>query len=177
MIYIFKPLKDTLKSAGLYTMVNCLKRGKLEPIDIEILRLLYNNPDLTYADMAKKLKTSAVTIYNRLKKLKEHEVYRKTVVISPSVFAKRVKAYVFVSTKPGKEKVIAATVSKNPSVISVKGITGNSDLILEVVADNVDELQKVVMGKIRSLNSVVRTNTVIELFSSKDETSYVPPKK
>jgi len=152
-----------------------LKRGKLEPIDVEILRLLYRNPDLTYADMAKKIRTSSVTVYNRLKKLKEHGVYRKTVVISPTVFAKKVKAFVFVSTRPGKEKVIADVISKNPCVLRVKGITGDFDLVVELVADNVDELQRIVMENIRSLGGVVRTNTVIELFSSKDEVSYIPP--
>lgn len=152
-----------------------MKRGRLEPIDVEILKLLYRNPDLTYADVAKKIRTSAVTVYNRLKKLKEHNVYRKTVVISPTIFAKKVKAFVFVSTKPGKEKSIADTVSKNPCVLRVKGITGDFDLFVELVADNVDELQRIVMENIRSLAGVVRTNTVIELFSSKDEVSYIPP--
>ncbi|MEM2901832.1 MAG: Lrp/AsnC family transcriptional regulator [Candidatus Bathyarchaeia archaeon] len=152
-----------------------MKRGKLEPIDIEILKHLYRNPDLTYADMAKKIRTSSVTVYNRLRKLKENGVYRKTVVIPPTIFAKKVKAFIFVSTRPGKERAIADTFSKNPCVLRVKGITGDFDLLVELVADNVDELQKIVMESIRSLSGVVRTNTVIELFSSKDEVSYIPP--
>ena len=48
------------------------------------------------------------------------------------------------------------------------------DLIIEIVARDVDELQQLVMDRIRALDNVVRTNTILLLFSVKDELSYIP---
>jgi DNA-binding Lrp family transcriptional regulator len=52
--------------------------------------------------------------------------------------------------------------------------TGDFDLIVEAVANSIDELQQLVMSKIRALEDVVRTHTVITVFTAKDELSYVP---
>ena len=156
------------------TTVIPLKRRKVGEMDFRILRMLYKNPELTYADMAGKLKTTSVTIHNRLKKMKLSGTYRKCIVVVPTIYGKNVSAYVLASTVPGKERVLAEKIARTPEVMKVKGITGDFDLLIEVVANNIDELQQLVMSKIRALEGVVRTNTVITVFTSKDEISYVP---
>ncbi len=142
-------------------------------MDFRILRMLYKSPELTYADMAGKLKTTSVTIHNRLKKMKLGGTYHKCIVVDPTIYGKNVSAYVFISTVPGKERVLAEKIARTSEVLKVKGITGDFDLLIEVVANNIDELQQLVMSKIRALDGVVRTNTVITVFTSKDEISYV----
>lgn len=136
--------------------------------------MLYKNPELTYADMAEKLKTTSVTIHNRLKKMKGSGAYRKCMVVDPTIYGKNVSAYVFVSTVPGKERILGEKIARSQEVLKVKGITGDFDLLVEVVANNIDELQQLVMAKIRALEGVVRTHTIITVFTSKDEISYVP---
>jgi DNA-binding Lrp family transcriptional regulator len=153
--------------------VNCLQHRRIGEMDFRILRMLYRNSELTYADMAEKLKTTSVTIHNRLKKLKENNVYRKCIVVDPTIYGKNVSAYVFVSTVPGKERLLAEKIARTQQVLKVKGITGDFDLLVEVVANNIDELQQLVMAKIRALEGVVRTHTVIAVFATKDEISYV----
>lgn len=151
-----------------------MRKGKLEDIDVKILKLLNGNPEMTYAEMAKHLNTSAVTVYNRLKKMKVKGVFRKCLRIPPHIFNKRVSAFVLISTIPGREREVGEQIAHVPEVLMVKGITGDFDLIAEVIADDIDTLQQLVMEKIRGLNHVVRTNTVIELFAIKDEISYLP---
>jgi len=153
--------------------VSCLGRQRFGEMDFKILQMLYRNPELTYADMASKLGTTSVTVHNRLKKMKATGAFRKCIVVNPVIYGKNVAAYVFVSIVPGKERVLAEKVAKTPEVLKVKGITGDFDLLIEVVANNIDELQKLVMTKIRNLEGVVRTHTVISTFVSKDDISYV----
>ena len=143
-------------------------------MDFKILQMLYRNPELTYADMASKLGTTSVTIHNRLKKMKAGDAYRKCILVDPKIYGKNVSAYVFVSTAPGKEKQLAEKIAKNREILKVRGTTGDFDLIVETVANSIDELQQLVMSKIRALEGVVRTHTVITVFTTKDELSYVP---
>ena len=143
-------------------------------MDFKILQMLYRNPELTYADMASKLGTTSVTIHNRLKKMKAVDAYRKCILVDPKIYGKNVSAYVFVSTAPGKEKQLAEKIAKNREILKVRGTTGDFDLIVETVANSIDELQQLVMSKIRALEGVVRTHTVITVFTTKDELSYVP---
>lgn len=149
------------------------KKG-LDAVDLEVLRLLYSDPRVTYEMIAEKLGTSAVTVHNRLKKLKEAKLVRECVSIAPQVFDKNVTAFIQISTVPGQERNVAQLISEVPEVIKVKGTTGDFDLIVEIVARDVDELQQLVMDRIRALDNVVRTNTILLLFSVKDELSYVP---
>jgi len=129
---------------------------------------------LTHLDIAEKLKTTSAIVHSRLKRMERSGLYRKCIFLDPAIYGKNVSAYVFVSTIPGKERLLAEKIAKAREVLKVKGITGDFDLLVEVVASNIDELQKLVMGKIRALDGVVRTHTVIIVFTSKDETSYVP---
>jgi len=136
--------------------------------------MLYKNPELTYADMASRLGTTSVTIHNRLKKMKVKGAYRKCIVVDSKIYGKNVSAYVFVSTVPGKERQLAEKIARNREILKVKGTTGDFDLLVEAVANNIDELQQLVMSKIRALEGVVRTHTIITVFTTKDELSYVP---
>jgi len=154
--------------------VSSLGRQRVGEMDFKILQMLYRNPELTYADMASKLGTTSVTIHNRLKKMKAVDAYRKCILVDPKIYGKNVSAYVFVSTAPGKEKQLAEKIAKNREILKVRGTTGDFDLIVEAVANSIYELQQLVMSKIRALEGVVRTHTVITVFTAKDELSYVP---
>lgn len=151
-----------------------MRRQRIGEMDFRILQMLYKNPELTYANMAAKLGTTPVTIFNRLKKMKASGVYRKCTLIDSKMYGKNVLAYVFVSTTPGKEKQLAEKIARNREILKVKGTTGDFDLLIEAVANSIDELQQLVMSKIRALKGVVRTQTVITVFTTKDELSYVP---
>jgi DNA-binding Lrp family transcriptional regulator len=151
-----------------------MRKGRLENTDLNILKLLNNNPEMTYAEMAEKLNTSSVTIYNRLKKMKNLGIFKKCLKISPNIFGKKISAFILISTKPGKEREVGNYIAGVPEILVVNGITGDFDLIAEVIAEDIDSLQQLVMEQIRGLKDVVRTNTIIKLFTVKDEVSYIP---
>ena len=106
--------------------------------------------------------------------MKAGDAYRRCILVDPKMYGKSVSAYVFVSTAPGKEKQLAEKIAKNREILKVRGTTGDFDLIVEAVANSIYELQQLVMSKIRALEGVVRTHTVMTVFTAKDELSYVP---
>ncbi len=150
------------------------RRKHIDELDFKILHLLYRNPELTYGKIAEKLKTNAVTVHNRLKKLKTEKLLRERIAVSPQVFGKGITAFIQVSTVPGQEREVAEVITKVPEVLKIKGTTGDFDLLVEIVARDIDELQQLVMGRIRTLDGVVRTSTLLVLFTFKDELSFVP---
>lgn len=150
------------------------KSTAIDKVDVNILSLIYKNPGLTYTEIAEKLKTTPVTIHNRIKKMKEKEVLKEAIIIPPKIFGKNVTAFVQVSVAPGQEKNIGESIAKIHEVLEVVTTTGDFDLLIKIVASDVNELQQIIMDKIRGLKGVIRTNTILLLSTLKSELNYIP---
>jgi DNA-binding Lrp family transcriptional regulator len=150
------------------------KKKQIDEVDFEILSLLRKDPELTYMDIAEKINTSPVTVYNRIKKLKEEGFFKKVIIIPSEIFGKQITAFVQISTIPGQEKNIGEIIAKNPEVLNVISVTGDFDLLVKVVANDINELNQMIMEKIRGLEGVIRTNTILVLSMIKEEFSYIP---
>ncbi|RLG79818.1 MAG: Lrp/AsnC family transcriptional regulator [Thermoprotei archaeon] len=74
----------------------------------------------------------------------------------------KVKAYVLLVVTTGREKDVLREVKRIGGVSEASVVYGDYDLIAKVEAPNLRDLNKIVM-KIRSLNSVVRSSTLISV--------------
>ena len=76
-----------------------------------------------------------------------------------------VRAYVMVKVGSGEyfgvEKTVKEKIAKMPGVIRVDGVFGRFDIIAEVEAKEPRELSLLVTDKIKSISSVVSTETFI----------------
>jgi len=79
-----------------------------------------------------------------------------------------------VSVTPGQEKNVGESIAKIPEVLEVVTTTGDFDLLIKIVASDVNELQQIIMEKIRGLKGVIRTNTILLLSTLKSELNYIP---
>lgn len=70
-----------------------------------------------------------------------------------------VEAYVLIQTEVGKAKVVAEQVGIIDGVISAQDVTGPYDVVVRAVADDVDELGRLVVAKIQAVNGITRTLT------------------
>lgn len=70
-----------------------------------------------------------------------------------------VEAYVLIQTEVGKAKVVAEQVGVIDGVISAQDVTGPYDVVVRAVADDVDELGRLVVAKIQAVNGITRTLT------------------
>ena len=70
-----------------------------------------------------------------------------------------VEAYILIQTEVGKAATVADSASKIPGVLSAEDVTGPYDCIVRAKADTVDELGKLVVSAIQSVEGITRTLT------------------
>jgi len=70
-----------------------------------------------------------------------------------------VHAYVLIQTEVGKAAAVAAAVRAVPGVTEAEDVTGPYDVIVRAEAETVDDLGKLVVARIQSVEGITRTLT------------------
>jgi DNA-binding Lrp family transcriptional regulator len=70
-----------------------------------------------------------------------------------------VKAYVLIQTEVGKSSQVSAQVARLEGVVSTADVTGPYDVIVQVEADTIDDLGKMVVSRMQLADGVTRTLT------------------
>jgi DNA-binding Lrp family transcriptional regulator len=70
-----------------------------------------------------------------------------------------VTAYVLVQTEVGKAADVAIQIADIDGVVSAEDVTGPYDVIARAEAKSVDELGKLVVGKVQRIEGITRTVT------------------
>jgi len=70
-----------------------------------------------------------------------------------------VQAYILIQTEVGKAAQVATEVRNISGVADAEDVTGPYDVIVRAEAKNVDELGKLVVAKIQSVDGITRTLT------------------
>ncbi|MCO5971030.1 MULTISPECIES: Lrp/AsnC ligand binding domain-containing protein [Actinoallomurus] len=70
-----------------------------------------------------------------------------------------VQAYILIQTEVGKAAEVARTISEITGVTLAEDVTGPYDVIVRATANNVDELGKLVVAQIQSVEGITRTLT------------------
>lgn len=70
-----------------------------------------------------------------------------------------VQAYILVQTEVGKAADVAVEIGIIPGVTQADDVTGPYDVIVRAKAENVDDLGKLVVAKIQSVEGITRTLT------------------
>lgn len=143
---------------------------KFDEKDLKVLELLKENSKLTTGQMSKKLRMPATTIHNRIRKLENENVIKNyTIVPDYKKLGKEILAYVLVTVSymlPSGEKVSQEKVAreiKNLGAEEVCIVTGGTDIVIKIRAKDVDELNNFIVKKLRSVEGVDKTQTMIAL--------------
>jgi len=70
-----------------------------------------------------------------------------------------VAAYILIQTEVGKAAQVAKAIADIEGVTSADAVTGPYDVIVMAESDNVDDLGKLVVARIQSLDGITRTLT------------------
>ena len=70
-----------------------------------------------------------------------------------------VHAYVLIQSEVGKAAAVAAEVRSVPGVTEAEDVTGPYDVIVRAEAETVDDLGKLVVARIQSVEGITRTLT------------------
>jgi DNA-binding Lrp family transcriptional regulator len=70
-----------------------------------------------------------------------------------------VQAYILIQTDVGRAESVATAASGIGGVTLAEGVTGPYDVIVRAEARNIDELGKLVVAKVQSIEGITRTLT------------------
>lgn len=70
-----------------------------------------------------------------------------------------VSAYILIQTEVGKAAQVAGEVAGIEGVVSADDVTGPYDVIARASADTVDELGKMVVSRVQTIEGITRTLT------------------
>lgn len=70
-----------------------------------------------------------------------------------------VQAYILIQTDVGKAAEVASAIAKVNGVTLAEDVTGPYDVIVRAEARNVDELGKLVVAKVQTVEGITRTLT------------------
>ncbi|MDQ1712723.1 MAG: hypothetical protein QOE45_2173 [Frankiaceae bacterium] len=70
-----------------------------------------------------------------------------------------VQAYILIQTEVGKAASVAKAIQEIKGVTSAEDVTGPYDVIVRAEARNVDELGKLVVARVQSVDGITRTLT------------------
>ncbi|MFI5054916.1 MAG: Lrp/AsnC ligand binding domain-containing protein [Actinomycetota bacterium] len=70
-----------------------------------------------------------------------------------------VHAYILIQTEVGKAAAVAAEVRATAGVTEAEDVTGPYDVIVRAEAETVDDLGKLVVARIQSVEGITRTLT------------------
>ena len=70
-----------------------------------------------------------------------------------------VSAYILIQTEVGKAAAVAAEIAGLTGVASAEDVTGPYDVIVRAEAGTVDELGKLVVANVQSVDGITRTLT------------------
>jgi len=137
--------------------------------DRKILDLLENNSKLTTNQLSKKTAIPITTIHNRIKKLEKDKIIQKyTLKLDSKRLGFQLSSYILVTfdyheNKKFSQEDAAKKIKSLPNVVSAEIVTGETDLLIKVLATDVEDLNNFIIKKLRNVEGVDKTRTMVVL--------------
>ncbi|MBM3200556.1 Lrp/AsnC family transcriptional regulator [Candidatus Woesearchaeota archaeon] len=143
--------------------------------DWKIIGILKEHGDYTTRQIAKKTLLPPTTIHNRIKKLKEEGIIKKfTIELDNSKIGKSFVAYIMVSAslavlkqKHKTQYDLADEIRKLAFVERADIVSGGTDLIVVIRVKDVEEFDKILLGKLQIIEGIEKTQSLIVIHEHK----------
>ena len=149
----------------------------MDDLDTDILRSLIKNSRITISQMSKEIDAPDATISNRLKKLEKDVIKRYTVILDWEKIGLEITTIIIIQTESEKHESVKEELSKLDEVSEVYSVSGEYDILIKVWVQNIEELNKLMNTKIRSVNGVEDLTEMIVMERVKEEMVPLIPKK
>lgn len=132
---------------------------RLDATDARLLLALIEDPRATTIALAEHTGLSRNTVQTRLARLEERlgSFERR---VPPKLLGYPLTAYVTTQVRQRLLDEVAAALAEIPEVLQVQGISGQTDLMVQVVATDADDLYRIA-GRILAIDGVERTQTAL----------------
>lgn len=137
-------------------------KAQLDDLDIAILGPLYEDGRMPATQIARRLGyVSTKTVSNRIKRLTERGFVQIRAVAQPKALGYGVTADISVEVAMGKVREVGQAIASLPSVTYVAIVAGDRDLQIQVVALDVEDLQRFVLEELQAVPNILRMKTSV----------------
>ncbi len=147
---------------------------RFDELDMKLLYELTQDGSISVPSLSKKLDINSSVLYSRIKRLlKKKLIKRFTIVIDDSLLGISVKASVGINRDPKFKDAIHKKLMKTPEVASISEVTGRFDIMIRVLAEDLEALHSVVIEKIGKIEGIQSTETFVELQKTDKDPVYL----
>ncbi|MCI0421112.1 MAG: Lrp/AsnC family transcriptional regulator [Acidobacteria bacterium] len=142
----------------------------MDDADWQLLQLVQENGKMAYADLGQRVGLSVSAVNERLKKLQTAGIVRGYVArLDPQALGLGICAFVQISiNRPADEAAFLKQIATLSEVQECHHITGEFSYLLKVRVRGTAELEALIKNKIKTLNGIVQTHTLIALSTAKE---------
>ncbi|WP_428229865.1 Lrp/AsnC family transcriptional regulator [Flavobacterium sp.] len=153
-------------------MAGIKKNENTDYLDREILQKLSKNGRIPFSDLAKELNISNSLVHLRVRKLQEAGIITGfSVKMNPKELGFETITYTGIVTKEAHFSYsIAEKLKEIPEVIECHWVSGKYALFIKIVAENNEELRKILYEQIHQIEGVGSTDSFFS-FGSAFETN------
>ncbi len=142
---------------------------RLDSIDIQILRMLQEDSRTSYRKIADALGIAVGTVYNRIKRLEDEEIFKAyTVIVDPTKISYDLTAVILVQAGGPHLAEVEKEIAQSDSTICVYDITGDFDIAVIARFKNRAMLNSFIK-EILKMPHVTRTVTNVTLNVVKED--------
>lgn len=147
---------------------------KIDDTDKKILKLLQNNSQLTYKDIAEKINLSLTPVHDRIKRLEKAGIIEKYVsILNKKKLGKSLTVYSQVTLiKQTKEvsEIFDKEISKLPEVLECNFVSGSFDYLLKIIVPDMEAYHTFHQQKLSVINGVTLINSFFVMSEVKSTT-------
>jgi len=131
----------------------------MDQIDLDIISRLQSDGRIPFTDIAKALDISEGTVRNRVARLIQDRILQIVGMVDPNRLGFDAPAVISVSVQPPLLEKVANTISKFPEVSYLIMVSGEFDLLVEVLCRDREHLASFLNEKILRVPGVTNTQT------------------
>jgi len=129
----------------------------VDEVDFRIIRILMEEGDISFSELARRLNLSESTIRKRVEKLKKSNVINRfTVIVDPAKLGFNSVAIVGVDVEPQQLLKVAKKLCELPEARNVFISTGDHMIMVEIWARDGNDLSRIISEGIGSIEGVKR---------------------
>ena len=145
-----------------------------DELDMKLLFELTKDESVSVPMLSEKLGINSSVLYSRIKRLVRKKLIKKfTIDIDNSLLGIGVKATVGINRDPKFKTEIHKKLLGISEIASISEVTGRFDIMIQVYAQDLEDLHAVVIEKIGKIEGIQNTETFVELQKTDKEPAYL----
>ena len=131
---------------------------------MKILSELSSDASISVPKLAQKINTNSSVVYSRIKRLLKQKLIKKfTIDVNDKELGYGVKSVTGINMDSKKRDSIIEQLFNIDGVREISEVTGRFDIMVTMYARNLNEMHKVVSGKIGKIDGIVGSESFIEM--------------